>query len=240
MTKPIAVDVYDQIAEAYSTKTETSPFNALYERPAMMRLMGDVTGKHVFDAGCGHGYYAEQVLARGAARVVGIDASPKMVNLAQARLGSRARMYVADVAGPLAELGADSSFDLVICPLVLHYIADWNAPLLSFSRLLRDGGAAVISVGHPMEEFKSSVTGNYFERELLQQAWPSFGVTMPTFRRSLSEMFGAIKGAGFVVEELVEPLPQPELEPLNPELYRTLCAAPNFLCLRLRTTTPSP
>lgn len=234
MDRPKAAAVYDEIAEAYSAKTKTAPFNALYERPAMMRLIGDVSGKHVFDAGCGHGYYAEQMIEGGAARVVGIDASRKMVELAKARLGERVELHVADVGGALDEFADEGSMDLVICPLVLHYIDDLSAPLGAFAKLLRPGGALVLSVGHPMEDFKASLTGNYFERELLQQVWPSFGVTMPTFRRSLSDMFEAIGAAGFTLEELVEPLPLPELEQIDEKLFDALSRAPSFLCLRLR------
>ena len=44
---------YDQFAAAYAADTEANAFNALYERPAMLALLGDVGGKRVLDAGCG-------------------------------------------------------------------------------------------------------------------------------------------------------------------------------------------
>lgn len=235
--KPIAADVYDQIAEAYATRTETAAYNAYYERPAMMALIGDVEGKAILDVGCGHGHYAEQLLARGAARIVGLDASAKMIELARARLGDRVELQHADVARPLAGIAADTSFDLVICPLVLHYVEDWGPVLTSFHRLLRDGGAVVLSTGHPMQDFASSVSGDYFERELLHEAWSSFGVTMPTYRRSLAEIFDAVRGAGFVVDQLVEPRPAPELADIAPDVHERLSKAPAFLCLRLVRST---
>ncbi len=46
---------YDAFAEAYAAKNENSLVNAYYERPAMMALVGDVSGRRVLDAGCGAG-----------------------------------------------------------------------------------------------------------------------------------------------------------------------------------------
>lgn len=46
---------YDTFAEAYSRQNEASLLNAHYERPAMIRLAGDVDGRRVLDAGCGSG-----------------------------------------------------------------------------------------------------------------------------------------------------------------------------------------
>ncbi|MFC7642257.1 hypothetical protein ACFQX6_15840 [Streptosporangium lutulentum] len=46
---------YDRIAEGYAAENETSLLNAYYERPAMLELAGDVTGRRILDAGCGSG-----------------------------------------------------------------------------------------------------------------------------------------------------------------------------------------
>lgn len=48
-------DFYDRYAHEYADKNETEPFNALYERPAALALLGDVAGQCVLDAGCGPG-----------------------------------------------------------------------------------------------------------------------------------------------------------------------------------------
>lgn len=48
-------DHYDSFAESYSKANESGLFNAYYERPAMVKLVGDVRGRRVLDAGCGSG-----------------------------------------------------------------------------------------------------------------------------------------------------------------------------------------
>ncbi|MDG4815325.1 hypothetical protein O7628_07365 [Micromonospora sp. WMMD956] len=57
---------YDDFANAYSTENEYNLFNACYERPAMLRLAGDVAGRRILDAGCGSGPLSAALRARGA------------------------------------------------------------------------------------------------------------------------------------------------------------------------------
>jgi 2-polyprenyl-3-methyl-5-hydroxy-6-metoxy-1,4-benzoquinol methylase len=59
---------YDVMASSYEQHAADSPYNAHYDRPAVLELAGDVAGMRVLDAGCGPGLYSEQLLARGANR----------------------------------------------------------------------------------------------------------------------------------------------------------------------------
>ena len=65
---------YETFTAGYARANETSPYNALYERPAIISLAGDVRGLRVFDAGCGSGAHAAELTARGAA-VTGVHLS---------------------------------------------------------------------------------------------------------------------------------------------------------------------
>ena len=46
---------YGSFANAYSAENESNLFNAYYERPEMLRLAGNVSGRRILDAGCGSG-----------------------------------------------------------------------------------------------------------------------------------------------------------------------------------------
>ncbi len=81
----MTVSDYDRFAKAYAAENDSSLFNAYYERPAMLRLAGDVSGRRILDAGCGAGPLSEAMRARGA-DVTGLDVSAAMVALARQRL----------------------------------------------------------------------------------------------------------------------------------------------------------
>jgi 2-polyprenyl-3-methyl-5-hydroxy-6-metoxy-1,4-benzoquinol methylase len=93
--KPISLDAYEALAEAYAAVIDTKPHNAYYERPATLSLLPEVKGKRVLDAGCGPGVYSEWLIQRGA-EAVAIDASAKMVQLAKQRLGRTTGIWQAD------------------------------------------------------------------------------------------------------------------------------------------------
>jgi SAM-dependent methyltransferase len=76
---------YDVFADEFLDHAESGFFNAYYDRPACLALLGDVAGKRVLDAACGPGLYAAELARRGA-RVVGFDHSPRMVEIAQSRM----------------------------------------------------------------------------------------------------------------------------------------------------------
>ena len=75
--------MFEPLARDFEQHAATSAYNALYDRPATLELCGDVRDLRVFDAGCGPGLYAEELIARGAREVEGVDASVTMVALAR-------------------------------------------------------------------------------------------------------------------------------------------------------------
>src|SRR3954454_7131978 len=103
------------MATVYEEHASDSAYNAHYDRPAVLALIGDVDGRRVLDAGCGPGLYAEELVARGA-DVVAVDGAEAMVELAEKRLGAQATVLRADLNEALPF--ADDEFDLVVCPLV--------------------------------------------------------------------------------------------------------------------------
>lgn len=229
---PSAADSYDAMAEAYDADTERNAYNALYERPGTISLLPPVAGLDVLDAGCGTGPLSAWLVGQGA-RVVGVDASARMVELARARALPGASFSVADLGEPLAF--GDDAFDLVVASLVLHYLRDWVAPLRELRRVLRPGGALVLSTHHPMTDVELSTTGDYYATELLHDRWEKGGETFDVrfWRRPLSEMFAAFAEAGWRVERLDEPLPLPECRERDPAAWARLTTAPAFLFLRL-------
>lgn len=231
--KPLAQDAYDELAEAYAARIDSKPHNAYYERPATLSLMPEVKGKLVLDAGCGPGVYAEWLVKNGA-DVVALDANEKMVRLAKQRLGKNAAVLLANLELPLDFL-ADASFDIILCPLVMDYIKDWERTFREFHRVLRVGGCLVFSIGHPFTEYDSwRQTSHYFRVEQVDYMWRGFGkaVNMPSYRRPLSAAINSLIKAGFTLDQVLEPLPTEEFKQADPDDYEELLRFPCFLCLR--------
>jgi SAM-dependent methyltransferase len=232
MTKPIAFDAYEQIADAFAARVDWYAWNAHYDRPATLSLLPEVRDRRVLDAGCGPGAYTEWLVERGA-QVVAVDTSPRMIAHACRRLGPRAEVRLANLDEPLDFL-SDHSFDMIVSGLVLDYIRDWHALFREFFRVLRAPGTLVFSIEHPCSAFTLAFANNYFETELVRETWDSFGepLQVPTYRRPISAIVNTLVETGFTVDRILEPQPTVAFEQAKPEDYQQMMRRPGFLCVR--------
>lgn len=226
-------DFYDRYAREYAEKNDVSAYNALYERPAVLALLGEVAGQRVLDAACGPGAHAKALQQRGAL-VTGCDRSVPELAIARERLGPGTRLDQVDLTQRLPY--ADQEFDAVLCALALHYLEDWSVPLRQFHRVLRPAGRLVVSTHHPIDDFRLSGSENYFATELWDDHWTVGGRKVPIsyYRRPLSGMTDAFLDAGFSIERIAEPPPAPEMRELFPDDYHRLTTHPGFLFFVLR------
>lgn len=238
--RPLALDAYERLADAYAAHVNTKPHNAYYERPATLSLLPDVAGLRVLDAGCGPGAYSEWLVRHGA-RVVAIDASPRMLEHARERAGDAVQFHQANLEGDLPFL-EDASFDLVVAPLVMDYVADWSLLLGTFHRVLKKRGLLVFSVGHPSFDATYFKTERYFETEQVNCTWRGFGtlVEMPSYRRPLETVVNAVLTSGFELLQILEPRPTEEFRAADPVQYERLCRHPSFLCVKARVAATEP
>jgi len=110
---------YDAIAREYQDSKQL-PFREHYEEHTIFHLLSDLTGRSVLDLACGEGIYSRKVKLRGAGSVVGVDVSPEMVALAEAR--ERAQpLGVEYVVADVASLGAVGRFDVVLASYLFNY-----------------------------------------------------------------------------------------------------------------------
>ena len=238
--KPLGRRNYEAFADRYAEFAATKPHNAYYERPATLSLLPDVAGQRVLDAGCGPGFTAEALLDRGAA-VVGVDVTPRMVELARVRVGDRATLVCHDLDAPL-DFAADAEFGGVLCPLVLDYIEDWKRLFAEFARVLAPGGWLVFSCGHPSADHRlvqrrCNPDSLYFDTERFALRWGGFGQPKPLvtcYRRPLQAMLNPLAEAGFRLERVLEPTPTEDFRRAAPDDYEQLMREPDFICMRAR------
>ncbi|MGH9263127.1 MAG: class I SAM-dependent methyltransferase [Acidimicrobiales bacterium] len=222
---------FEDFAGDYERHAEAGAYNALYDRPAVLDLMGDVAGLRLLDAGCGPGFYAAELVARGAAQVVGFDASPEMVRLAGRRVPSGATFRAHRLGEPLDWL-EEASVDGALLALVIHHVDDRVAALRQIQRALRPGGFLVVSTHHPTSDW-IRLGGSYFTVEKVHEIWQG-SWRVDYWRQPLSATCDEFAQAGFLIERLVEPRPSPGMADRFPDDYAKLLREPGFIDFRLR------
>jgi len=224
---------YDVFADEFLEHAEDGFFNAYYDRPACLALLGDVAGKRVLDAACGPGLYAGELVRRGA-QVVGFDHSPRMVEICRARVG-QGDFRVHDLADPIDWL-PDGCVDLVLCALAIEYVDDRVAALRELRRVLRPGGALVLSRQHPAGDWLRH-GGSYFDVRVIHETW-SKGWPVRYWLAPLETTCEEIFAAGFLIERLLEPRPVPGAVTIDRQEYERLTREPRgFIAFRLRPRT---
>ncbi len=145
-------DQYERIAEQYA-RSKHVIWRDHIEQYSLTQLLGDVSGKSILDLACGEGYYSRLLTELGASRVVGLDLSSKMIELAERSererpLGIEYRVADARTA-QLSE-----SFDIVVAAYLLNY-AQNERDLLemgeTISRSLKPGGRFVTVNNNPAQ-----------------------------------------------------------------------------------------
>ncbi len=133
------VAAYDRWAERYPPEAHNPLMRA--EQAAMQALCPDAAGKRVLDLACGTGRYGQLMQQRGAARVIGADRAPQM--LQHAVLPD---IVQADMAAlPFAA----AQFELILCGLAVGHAPSLLAWVREAARVLAPGGSLLISDFHP-------------------------------------------------------------------------------------------
>lgn len=219
---------YDVFADEFLDHARDNLYNAHYDRPACLDLLGDVAGRTVLDAACGPGLYAEELAARDA-DVIGFDQSLRMAELSRERVPS-GRFRVHDLADPLDWLH-DESVDLVLFALALEYLDDRTRALREFRRVLRPGGALVLSRQHPTGDWLRH-GGDYFHARVIDEVW-SRGWRVRYWLAPLEQTCEELHEAGFLIERLLEPRPTTAAAEIDREKYERLMREPTgFLAIR--------
>ncbi|MBV8492354.1 MAG: class I SAM-dependent methyltransferase [Alphaproteobacteria bacterium] len=118
------------------------------EWPALRAMLPELRGRRVLDLGCGYGWFCRWAREQGAAQVLGIDVSEKMLARARADTKDGAISYrLAD----MEELDlSPGSFELVYSSLALHYVENLDRLMAQVHQALAPGGSLVFSVEHPI------------------------------------------------------------------------------------------
>lgn len=164
-----AQNVYDdaEFFAAYVTlDRQVRGLDGAAEWPALRSLLPALAGRRVVDLGCGFGWFSRWADEHGAASVLGIDISTKMLDRARSESDNATIEYRrCDLEVLDLEPG---SADVVFSSLALHYVHDLPRLLSTVAGSMTSGGSLVLSVEHPIlsaptvQEFETRENGDRF------------------------------------------------------------------------------
>jgi SAM-dependent methyltransferase len=122
--------------------------DAAPEWPSLRALLPDLRGLRVLDLGCGYGWFSRWARAQGAADVLAIDVSERMLERARRDTADAGITYL---RADLETVALDHArHDVAYSSLALHYIADLEGLLRRIHASLVPGGRFVFSAEHPL------------------------------------------------------------------------------------------
>jgi len=239
-------NIYDdpQFFAGYSKlRRHESGLNAAVDQPAMRSLMPPLTNKRVLDLGCGFGKMCRYAIEQGAANVVGVDISTKM--LAKAR-SDDADARISYVRSALEDLRfVPASFDIVVSSLALHYVERFDSVCANVKSWLVPGAAFVFSVEHPM--VTAFPIGAYLAGRGEKEHWPIdnyklegirhtqwFTDDVIKYHRSVETYVNTLIDNGFAIVRLLEPEATADAIRERPEL-REESRRPTFMMISARS-----
>jgi SAM-dependent methyltransferase len=218
-------NLYEDRAAEYAAHSDTSAYNAYYERPAMLNLVGDPSGKSILDLGCGAAPLLLQLSGRSATRLVGIDASKALVEIARRRVNPEVEI-VHGRESQLRRVFRSQRFDVVVSSLVLHYVRSWDPLLRSVFEILEPGGRFLFSVAYP-----DAVSDDRREGQVVSEVWRKFQTEVLSYYRSMASIRRSLARCGFTVLSTSTPEPQEALKEVEPGTFTLLEKSPAFLLL---------
>jgi SAM-dependent methyltransferase len=214
----------------------TNP-NLVMEEPALLGMVGDVTGARVIDLGCGDAALGRSLLEAGCLSYTGIDGSRRMLEEARRTLeGTPGRVKL----GTIEDFSArPASVDLVLSRLAFHYVEDIEPVFKTCHDCLVPGGRLIFTVVHPVitshdaavpgQKRTNWVVDDYFARGARARIW--MGGQTVWFHRTTEDYVSALQHAGFRLTGLSECAPTETLRSDDPDEYHRRSRVPLFLLL---------
>jgi len=216
------------------------------EHAHFMRLLPDVSRKRVLDLGCGMGQLAQHLATAGAAQVIAVDISERMLALAAAEHAHPRVTYQREAIERAAF--PPGRFDLVVSSLAVHYIEDYGELMRRVASWLTPGGALVYSTEHPIYTAIDPATGwtldengqrlhwaldRYGDEGWRAQRWFVDGVRK--YHRTVATLVNGLVDAGLIVERVLEPVPDAATLARRPD-FADEHRRPTFLLVRAGKT----
>lgn len=178
--------------------------------PTLLKVLGDITGKRVLDAGSGTGYLS-RILAKQGAKVTGVEPADGLFLYAQKR-ELRISRGVEYIQEDLSRFHQPNTYDFVVANMVLMDIPEYESAMANCIEALKSEGTFIFSIPHPCFECsdlgatkhksiadKLEAMTEYFEEWVSQER---FGYA---FHRPLTAYLNVLFANNCLVEQILEP-----------------------------------
>jgi len=250
------ISAYDKYAKEWGARKNKIDGSTIYhlclEKPAMYGKLSFLEDKSVLCLGCGTGEENEFIHSLGAKRVVGVDISSGLIEIAK-KVYPHLEFQVMDIE--MLNF-PDDSFDFVFSSLTMHYLKDWAETLKRVHKALKQNGTFLFSMTHPFfsstmlkddakqksrvlgyKDIKNTndyeVYGDYLNPSM-REVFINKDLKVTNYHRPLSTIIKEITSSGFELVDIVEPkalIPSKESFPKFWEIHQKI---PEFIIFELK------
>lgn len=217
------------------------------EWPSLRALLPPLSGRRVLDLGCGFGWFCRWARTQGAAEILGVDLSERMLARAKAETQDSAITYA---RADLEKFDpAPATFDLAYSSLAFHYIENLAELLIRLRAALVSEGRLVFSVEHPIYTAPREPgwlldgaghgrwpVDGYLDEGPRSTDWLAPGVIKQ--HRTLGRYVGLLRRAGFEIAHIEEWGPSESQVAMHPE-WANERERPMFLLMACRCAAAS-
>lgn len=226
------IEQWNKAALQYAEEQRTAP-NNLTNWQIIKDIIGNIDGKNILDAGCGDGFFSNELKSMGA-NVKACDGSLEFINIAKSNY-SDIDFKVCDLTEKLPY--ENSEFDIVVSSLTLMDIDYLDKFFEESNRVLKNNGKLIFTIVHPcffQAEWEKDEQGNRLYKKvenywkLDKEVLHYWGETTH-YHRPISWYSKKLKDAEFAIEEIKEnPDNVENLEYIKPHQRRL----PLFICFK--------
>lgn len=168
--KPAQDTSWGKVASWYDSHLEkgSDTYHEKVVYPNLLRILGDLKGKHVLDLACGQGQFS-RVMADNGAFVVGVDLGKELIDIAQKKSKDyKFKIHFHNASANDLYMVKDKAEDIVVCILALQNIEKMQEAMREASRVLKDDGRFVFVLNHPAFRIPKASAWKYDEHEGVQ------------------------------------------------------------------------
>lgn len=184
-----------------------------------LNILGDVSGLHVLEFGCGGAQWSIALVGQGA-RCVGLDLSEGQLSHARKAVAESGMNLPLVHASAECAPFADGSFDLVFCDHGAMTFARPEYTVAEAARILRPGGRLVFNMASPVHELCWNYENDAIDSTLQSDYFSMHTIEEPdgiSYQLPYGDWIRLFRKHGLTVDDLIEIRPPENAKTTYPD-----------------------